>query len=227
VYELSYDGERIVTDLRKQVYTHLHSLSLGFYAERRVGELISRLSSDATLIRTALTSNVATVLSQTLTFIGSLVLMLVLNWRLTLFIWFGTPGGAQRRFGVVCAGCLPPCRISLPTAALAEKRYSVRVVKAQPRALRDRSLWGADRGTLQATMQMTVAAFGVDRLHGVPLGAVLAWRARGDFGRLLRGADRLLIYGINISAALGAFTGLYTPGWDAQRPVASSADRPS
>src|SRR5258708_10043231 len=90
-YALAYAGERIVVDLRRDVYGHLHDLTLRFFIDRRVGELVSRLSSDVTLVRTALTNNVAQVLSQALTFAGSLVLMLLLNWRLTLFILFLSP----------------------------------------------------------------------------------------------------------------------------------------
>ena len=43
VYYLSFVGERVVVDLRSEVYTQLHRLSLRFYNDRRVGELISRL----------------------------------------------------------------------------------------------------------------------------------------------------------------------------------------
>ena len=91
VYWLSFVGERVVVDLRRQVYTQLNRLSLRFFADRRIGEIISRLSSDVTLVRAALTNNIATVLSQSVTFIGSLVLMLILNWRLTLFILLLAP----------------------------------------------------------------------------------------------------------------------------------------
>jgi ATP-binding cassette, subfamily B, bacterial MsbA len=52
-YYLAYTGERIVVDLRETVYTHLQALSLRFFSDRRVGELISRLSSDVTLVRAA------------------------------------------------------------------------------------------------------------------------------------------------------------------------------
>ncbi len=85
-YNLNYVGEKIVVDMRCQLYAHLQSLSLRFYAERRVGELISRISSDVTVVRTVLTGNVSTFLQQTLTLIGSVAIMFWLNWRLTLFI---------------------------------------------------------------------------------------------------------------------------------------------
>ncbi len=85
-YNIAYIGERIVTDLRKELYAHLQTLSLSFFTERRVGELISRISSDVTVMRTALTNNVASLLGTAITLVGALVLMVALNWRLTLFI---------------------------------------------------------------------------------------------------------------------------------------------
>lgn len=85
-YHMNYVGEKIVVDLRCQLYAHLQTLSLRYYADRRVGELISRLSSDVTVVRTVLTGNIATVLQQALTLAGAVVIMFWLNWRLTLFI---------------------------------------------------------------------------------------------------------------------------------------------
>jgi subfamily B ATP-binding cassette protein MsbA len=45
-YSLTYVGERVLMDLRRQTYTHLHRLSVRFFTDRRVGELISRLASN-------------------------------------------------------------------------------------------------------------------------------------------------------------------------------------
>ena len=85
-YNLNYVGERIVVDIRCELYAHLQTLSIRFYTDRRVGELISRISSDVTVVRTVLTGNVSTFLQQTLTLIGSVAIMFYLNWRLTMFI---------------------------------------------------------------------------------------------------------------------------------------------
>ncbi|MCS6911502.1 MAG: ABC transporter transmembrane domain-containing protein, partial [Anaerolineales bacterium] len=46
---LTYVGERIVVDLRRETYAHLHTLSVRFFADRRTGELLSRLASDVTV----------------------------------------------------------------------------------------------------------------------------------------------------------------------------------
>jgi ATP-binding cassette, subfamily B, bacterial MsbA len=83
---LFLNSSKTTTDLRKQLYSHLQTLSLNFFVERRVGELVSRMSSDVTIMRTILTNNVATLLSQTLIMFGSIGIMVLINWRLTLFI---------------------------------------------------------------------------------------------------------------------------------------------
>lgn len=85
-YNLNYIGERIIVDLRTQLYAHLNTLSLGFFVERRVGELVSRMSSDVTMMRTILTDNVNVILQQTAIMVGSIIIMFIINTRLTLFI---------------------------------------------------------------------------------------------------------------------------------------------
>ncbi|MFN4293744.1 MAG: ABC transporter ATP-binding protein [Thermoflexales bacterium] len=76
-------GESVTRDLRQSVYAHLQHLGLGFFANRRTGELTSRLSSDVTVVRVALVNNVATLLSSILTVVGSAALVVTINWRLT------------------------------------------------------------------------------------------------------------------------------------------------
>ena len=85
-YNLNYVGEKIVVDIRCELYAHFQTLSIKYYNDKRVGELISRISSDVTVVRTVLTGNISTFLQQTLTLLGSVAIMLYLNWRLTLFI---------------------------------------------------------------------------------------------------------------------------------------------
>ncbi len=85
-YNLNYIGERIMVDLRTQLYAHLNTLSLGFFVERRVGELVSRMSSDVTVMRSVLTENVNVILQQTAIMFGSVGIMFIINTRLTLFI---------------------------------------------------------------------------------------------------------------------------------------------
>ncbi len=85
-YNLNYVGEKIVVDIRCELYAHFQLLSINYYNNRRVGELISRISSDVTVVRTVLTGNISGFLQQALTLVGSVAIMFYLNWRLTLFI---------------------------------------------------------------------------------------------------------------------------------------------
>ena len=221
VYTLTFTGERIVTDLRKQVYTHLHRLSLRFFTNRRTGELVSRLSSDVTLVRSALTNNVASVLSQSLTFIGSLVLMLVLNWRLSLFILAlvvvvvvsaALFGRRMRKLSTTVQD-----ELATSTAQAEEALGAVRVVKAFNREVYESERYGTQvERTFDVTLAMTIwrSAFGplIAFLAFSALGAILWFGGREVLAGRLTGGELIafLVYGLNISAALGAFTGLYT-----------------
>ena len=62
------------------------AMALDFYSGRRVGEIVSRLSSDVTQMRTVLTSNVTTLLSQSVSLVGALVIVATINAHLTPFI---------------------------------------------------------------------------------------------------------------------------------------------
>lgn len=86
-YLLATIGERVMADVRLKLFRHLQGLSLSFFNERRTGELVSRMTNDVAAMRTLVTSDVSTALSQTLSFLGALVLILITNWRLTLFMF--------------------------------------------------------------------------------------------------------------------------------------------
>lgn len=87
----AYVGERIVADIRVQVYTHLQKLSLQFYADHRTGEIVSRLTNDVSLLQAAVTNNLVALLRQLLTLIGGAIFLFILDWRLTLIILAGIP----------------------------------------------------------------------------------------------------------------------------------------
>lgn len=90
-YYLEWVGERVITDLRKKVYEHLHRLGFRFFAERRLGEITSRLTNDVGSIRTALTDSLPQLLTISFSLIGSVTLMVILNWRLSAVIFVTVP----------------------------------------------------------------------------------------------------------------------------------------
>ena len=85
-YLISFVGLRVTIDLRQTLYEHLQSLSLSFFNQRRTGELVSRVMNDVSNIRGVLTADVAGLLQQVLTFVGSLAVILYLEWRLTILM---------------------------------------------------------------------------------------------------------------------------------------------
>ncbi|MFN8495086.1 MAG: ABC transporter transmembrane domain-containing protein [Caldilineaceae bacterium] len=85
-YQLQYIAQRTIADLRLALHHHLLQLPLQFFTNRRVGELISRISNDVTTLQDALVDAPVSLSRQLLTVIGGLAFMLWLNWRLTLII---------------------------------------------------------------------------------------------------------------------------------------------
>lgn len=90
-YYLEWVGERVIADLRKKLYEHLHRLGFRFFAERRLGEITSRLTNDVGSIRVALTDSFPQLFTITVSLVGSVALMIVLNWRLSLVVFFTVP----------------------------------------------------------------------------------------------------------------------------------------
>ena len=88
---VNYTGSMILMDLRRELYAHLQSLSLRFFADNRVGELVSRMSSDVQDLKHLLTTDLITLTRYLLTIVGGVIIMVALNWRLTLFIMLVLP----------------------------------------------------------------------------------------------------------------------------------------
>jgi subfamily B ATP-binding cassette protein MsbA len=220
-YQLNYVGERVVVDVRQQLYRHLHTLSLKFFADRRVGELLSRLSSDVTVMRTALTNNVTSLLQQSITIVGAIALMVALNWRLTLFILVLIPiivglgfavGYYMQRISMKVQD-----EIAKASVVTEEALQNIREVKSFVR----------ESYEVRRYTHTTESAFGVAiqlvRLRAV-FGSVMAFLAFGSlavflwFGGREVLADRLtageliafLVYGITVGGSFAGLVGLYS-----------------
>ena len=77
-------GARLLRDLRRRLFRHLVGLSVDFYDRRRVGELLSRMASDLTVVQNALTEQIPSGLQAAVRFAGVLVILLILHTRLTV-----------------------------------------------------------------------------------------------------------------------------------------------
>jgi len=84
-------GERIVADLRRDVFAHLMSLSPAFFDSSRSGELISRLTADTTQIKSAVGASVSIALRNLMLFIGATAMMVVTSARLSGLVLLAIP----------------------------------------------------------------------------------------------------------------------------------------
>ena len=82
-YLISWVGERVVADLRVAVFNHVIGLNLGFFETRSTGEILSRISTDTTLVQTVVGSSVSIALRNLLLFFGGMVMLLITSPKLT------------------------------------------------------------------------------------------------------------------------------------------------
>ncbi|WP_455481838.1 ABC transporter transmembrane domain-containing protein [Bartonella sp. B35(2025)] len=84
-------GERIVADLRRDVFIHITKLSPAFFDNSHSGEIISRLLTDITQIKLAVGSTASTALRHLIVVVGAIVMMVITNAKLSLLVLFAIP----------------------------------------------------------------------------------------------------------------------------------------
>ncbi|MEA9995064.1 ABC transporter transmembrane domain-containing protein [Pseudomonas sp. 10B1] len=90
-YLVSWIGERVVADMRKQVFNHLINLHPGFYENNRSSEIQSRLTTDTTLLQSVIGSSLSLFLRNLLMVIGGIVLLFFTNPKLTSIVVVALP----------------------------------------------------------------------------------------------------------------------------------------
>ena len=83
-FAMQLTGQRIMFDLRMQIYRHLHRLDIQYYDRNPVGRLMTRVTTDVDVLNDLFTSGVVTVFGDVFTLAGIMIVMLSLNWRLAL-----------------------------------------------------------------------------------------------------------------------------------------------
>jgi ATP-binding cassette subfamily B protein len=133
-YLTGWVGERILADLRNALFRHLQRLSLGFYERTRAGVIISRLTNDVEAIDQLVTDGVTSLVQNSLTLIGTAILLFVLDWRLALATLSVIPlmsiATVIFRIRSTRAYRAVRERLGLVTATLAEDIAGMRVVQA-------------------------------------------------------------------------------------------------
>ena len=90
-FQVSWIGERVVADIRRAVFDHVLGLSPAFFEVTRVGEVMSRLTTDTTLLQVVIGSSASRALRNLLLFAGGTVMLVVTSPRLTGFVFLVVP----------------------------------------------------------------------------------------------------------------------------------------
>ncbi|WP_250461181.1 ABC transporter transmembrane domain-containing protein [Microbulbifer litoralis] len=90
-YLVSWMGERVVADLRKAVFDHIVTLHPSYFETNRSGEIMSRLTTDTTLLQHIIGTSFSMALRSSLMFVGALALLLFTNLKLSLMVLIGVP----------------------------------------------------------------------------------------------------------------------------------------
>lgn len=142
-YLTGWVGERVLNDLRVDLFRHLQTLSLGYFERRRTGVLISRLTNDVEALQQLVTDGITSTVRNVLTLVVAGGILLVLDWRLALatvvvfpvmaVMTFVFRGQSARAYGQMRQ------RLALVTAALQEDLNGIRVIQAYRREASSRA----------------------------------------------------------------------------------------
>ena len=183
-YLVSWVGQRALADLRSRIFSHLQSLSIGFYSRNKAGVLISRLTNDVQALDQLVTDGIVTLFSASLTLIGTAVILLFLDTQLALVTFAVFPilliGSIAFRIASAGAYRLTREKIAFVTAYLQETLSGIRIVRAfgqEPRHKeRFAELNDENREANMRTVNLNAAYFpSVELLSAVATAAILLY----------------------------------------------------
>lgn len=219
-YQLGRVGEAVVADLRKALFSHLLTLPVKFFEERRTGELTSRLTSDVATVQAAVSQALAQLVNQSVSLIGGTALLFYLQPRLTLVMLSVVPAVAifaalfGRRLRAVSAHFQD--QVAAANARANEAIEGIRVVKTfTAEALEEAGY----RAAIDASFKRALSRV---RLRSLFIPAVLLSGFAG-LALVLWYGGRLAIAGelssgdlvafilitLFVAGSIGTFTGLY------------------
>jgi ATP-binding cassette subfamily B protein len=183
-YLTGWVGERMLADLRVEIFAHLQRLSLGFYERNRAGVLISRLTNDVEALDMLVTDGVSSLVQNSLTLVGTAVILFILDWRLALATLAVVPlmsiATAIFRTRSTRAYRAVRERLGLVTATLAEDLAGMRVVQAFTREDANVKHFREVNERYRASNQQTIVLSGlyfpfVDLLSSISLAVVIGY----------------------------------------------------
>ena len=184
-YLVGWVGQRALQDLRLRIFTHLQRQSIGFFSRRKTGVLISRLTNDVQALDQLVTDGVVTLFSSTLTLVGTVVILLLLDVPLALVTFLATfpllaVGSVLFRYHAAGAFRAVRERIANVTAYLQETLSGVRIVRSfgqEPRhEERFAELNDEHRAANYRTVQLNASYFpGVELLSSIGTAVIMLY----------------------------------------------------
>ena len=214
-YFVSLLGEKVVADLRSQLYAHLITLGAGFHDRNRSGELVSRLTADSELLRSVIGSTMSVALRSSVTVVGSLVMLFVTSAHLAAWSLLGIPLavlpiilGARRLRGISRDS---QDRIADANSLAAETLGAVRTVQAHAREPYERGRFDHALGDAIRAARRRIAAQSLVTASAILLvfGAIVGvlWLGAHDViaGRLSAGTlGQFVLYALIGGGSVGA-----------------------
>ena len=183
-YLVGWVGQRVLQDLRIQLFAHLQSLSVSFYGRRQAGVIISRLTNDVQALDQLVSDGIVTLFGSSLTLIGTAVILVVLDWQLALltFLVFPVLGIGSVAFRIVSADAYRATRekVAQITAYLQETLSGARVVRIFAQERRHEQVFAGlndeNREANLKTVKLNAAYFpAVELLSGLVTAAILLY----------------------------------------------------
>ena len=220
-YVFGFVGHRMTTDFRIEFFSHIQSLSLRFFQERRVGEILSRMNNDISVIQNALVSIPVALLRQSITLIGAMAIILYLNWKLTglillilppLMIFARVFGKRLRLFSEKLQD-----QVAQAVVVLEEVASSIKIVKSFTRENYERERFKKEIETAfeRAVDKLKISSFFGPFILGLTfmVSAVLIWY--GGY-QVMSGVTTpgelaaFFLYALIVAGPIGTFVRLYT-----------------
>ena len=214
-YFVSLLGERVVADLRGQLYSHLIELDAAFHDRNRSGELVSRLTADTELLRSVIATSMSVALRSLLTFLGGIAMLFVSSPRLAAYALIGIPlavlpiviGG--RRLQKISRATQD--RVADANALASETLGAVRTVQAHAREPYERGRFGSAVAVAVATARQRIRAQAIVTAVAIVLifGAItlVLWSGAHDVvaGRMSGGMlGQFVLYALIAGGSVGA-----------------------
>ena len=225
-------GERVVTDLRRAVFDHILALEPAFFEKERTGEVVSRLTNDATLLQQVIGYGLSMFVRNGLMMVGAAAMLFVTSWKLALLVLVGAPstllpilflGRRVRRLSRASQD-----RVADVSAYVDEAVHEIRTVQAYAHEDADRAGFArhAEAACAAGVARISHKAFLISAVILIAFSAIgiILWIGGHDVlaGRLSQGELAAFVF---YAAVVAAGAGTVAEVWGELQRAAGATER--